>query len=161
MINSKEKGKRGEREVAKLGRQNGFMLSKRGQQYNGLEGEDVVGFPLLHIEVKLDENLVLFNAYLQACRDSRNGNAPVVFHRKKYEQWKVTMTADLFVLMLIAHSNQFKYFLDEIGYANIFLEQNTWLVTLVHTHFFPIYKSWLNSKGVGLDGQIIDEANAN
>ena len=44
MVNSKRKGNNGEREFAKLCRFEGYDV-RRGQQYNGLEGEDVIGLP--------------------------------------------------------------------------------------------------------------------
>ena len=40
-INSKQKGAKGERELANILKEYGYN-TRRGQQYNGLEGEDVV-----------------------------------------------------------------------------------------------------------------------
>lgn len=49
-MNSREKGKRGELELAKLLRDCGFD-TRRGQQYSGANGDaDVVGLPGIHIE---------------------------------------------------------------------------------------------------------------
>ena len=54
---SREKGKRGEREFAKYCRDHGYDC-RRGQQYSGLGGDDVVGLPNIHIEVKRTERLL-------------------------------------------------------------------------------------------------------
>ena len=59
----REKGKRGERELAGQLREYGYDC-RRGQQYCGCSGAaDVVGLPGIHIE----------------------------FHRRDYEEWLVTM----------------------------------------------------------------------
>jgi Holliday junction resolvase len=46
MINSLKKGKRGEREFVQFCKKHGFLEARRGQQYSGIEGEDIVGLPL-------------------------------------------------------------------------------------------------------------------
>ena len=93
-INSREKGKAGEREFAALCRKHGFENARRGQQYSGLEGKDVVGLEGIHIEVKRVEKLNLSKAMEQAIRDSKEGEVPIVAHRKNRENWKVTMELD-------------------------------------------------------------------
>lgn len=96
-MNSREKGKKGEREFASLCRDKGFSKVHRTQQYCGNTGDaaDVVGLPGVHAEVKRVENLNIYNAIEQAKRDSKkSGRVPVVFHRKNYREWLVTMTAD-------------------------------------------------------------------
>ena len=93
MTNSKQKGARGERELASKLREFGFK-ARRGQQYNGLEGEDVVGLPNIHVEVKRVEKLNIYDAIEQAIRDAKELKLPVVFHRKNNRQWLVTMTLE-------------------------------------------------------------------
>ena len=93
-INSKQKGNRGEREFAKLCRENGFHETRRGQQYNGLDGEDVVGLPYMHIEVKRVERLNISKAIRQAVEDAKEDQIPMVAHRKNREEWLVTMRAE-------------------------------------------------------------------
>ena len=62
MTNSRAKGCRGEREIAKILREYGYE-ARRGQQYSGFNGDaDVVGLPGYHIEVKRVENLNLDKA---------------------------------------------------------------------------------------------------
>ncbi len=92
-INSNRKGKIGELEFAKLCRDNGYKDCRRGQQYNGLEGEDVVGLPNVHIEVKRTQSLRLYDAMDQAIRDSGD-KLPIVAHRKNNCDWVVIMPAE-------------------------------------------------------------------
>lgn len=93
-MNSRDKGKRGELEVAHLLQQHGFD-ARRGQQFSGANGDaDVVGLPGIHIEVKRVEKLNIDEAMEQSIRDSRHGEIPVVIHRKNGKPWKVTMLFD-------------------------------------------------------------------
>lgn len=61
---------------------------------HGLEGEDVVGLDYIHIECKRVQNLNLYDAMEQSKRDSKEGQAPAVFHRKNNKRWLVTMELD-------------------------------------------------------------------
>lgn len=67
---------------------------RRGVQYNGLEGEDVVGLDYIHIECKRVERLDLAAAMYQSRRDAEENQLPAVFHRKNRDRWKVTMELD-------------------------------------------------------------------
>lgn len=89
---SREKGKRGEREFAALCRKHGFS-ARRGQQYSGEGGEDVVGLPGVHVEVKRVERLNLEEAMEQSVRDS-HGAVPIVAHRRNGKKWMITQNAD-------------------------------------------------------------------
>ena len=89
-INSKKKGAKGERELANKLKEYGYDC-RRGQQYNGLEGEDVVGLDYIHIECKRVERLDLGSAMYQAKQDRKKGQLPAVFHRKNRSNWLVTM----------------------------------------------------------------------
>lgn len=94
---SREKGKRGEREVAKLLKEHGFE-GRRGQQYCGATGEaDVIGLPGVHIEVKRTEAFHLWDALKQSTFDAREGEIPSVWHRKNNEPWVVILTAEDFI----------------------------------------------------------------
>ena len=92
-INSKKKGAKGERELANKLKEYGYN-TRRGQQYNGLEGEDVVGLDYIHIECKRVERLDLESAINQSKTDSKEGQLPTVFHRKNRSKWLVTMELD-------------------------------------------------------------------
>ena len=88
---SREKGKAGEREFAKLCRAAGYD-AHRGQQFNGLDGEDVVGLPGVHVEVKRVERLDLYGALAQFKRDA-HGKKPIVAHRRNRSEWVVIQPA--------------------------------------------------------------------
>lgn len=90
MTNSRQKGKTGELELAKLLRAEGFQDARRSQQYCGANGDaDVVGLPGIHLEVKRVEALRLWDALAQAKHDAREGELPVVVHRKSRCEWVV------------------------------------------------------------------------
>lgn len=90
MINAINKGKEGERELANILKETGYD-TRRGQQYNGIEGKDIVGLPGIHPEVKRVEQLNISNAMKQAIQDAKVTEFPTVFHRKNREDWLVTM----------------------------------------------------------------------
>ena len=90
-MNSRQKGARGERELALTLRELGYE-TRRGQQFSGANGDaDVVGLPKIHIECKRVEHLNIDDAIDQSRRDARKGEIPVVMHRKDRTPWKVTM----------------------------------------------------------------------
>ena len=96
-MNSREKGKVGERELAKKLQEYGYE-TRRGQQFCGANGDaDVVGLPGIHIECKRNERLNIFDAMEQAISDANADEIPVVMHRKNRKPWLVTMTLDDFI----------------------------------------------------------------
>lgn len=102
-MNSRNKGKIGELELAKLLRDHGFK-SRRGQQYCGTSGEaDVTGIPGIHIECKRVEKLNLEAAMEQAVRDARSSERPAVFHRKNRKPWLTTMLSEDFIAIYKDH----------------------------------------------------------
>ena len=85
---SRDKGKRGEREVAGLLRSYGYD-ARRGVQYHGGEDSpDVVGLKGMHIEVKRTETLRLYDALSQSKADAGD-DLPIVIHRKNNCEWVV------------------------------------------------------------------------
>ena len=98
-MNSREKGKRGELELSRLFREQGFD-ARRGQQYCGANGDaDVVGLPGIHIECKRVERLNIYDAMTQAKTDRKKDEVPAVFHRKNNCGWLVTMEFEDFMRM--------------------------------------------------------------
>lgn len=98
-INSRRKGKEGELEVAHIMQDYGFD-ARRGQQFSGLHGDaDVVGVPYLHLEIKRVKSLNLDKAMEQSIRDAREGEIPIVVHRKDRQPWRVTIDLDDFMPM--------------------------------------------------------------
>ena len=115
-MNSREKGKRGERQWRDELRANGY-LARRGQQFSGSpDSPDVVCDELswLHFEVKAVERLNIEDAMEQARHDVRRvgkseirnpnfegaAKVPVVAHRRTFRRWLVTMDADTFFQFL-------------------------------------------------------------
>jgi len=96
-MNSRQKGARGERQLAAVLQDYGYD-TRRGQQYCGANGDaDVVGIPGLHIECKRVERLNIYDAIAQSERDARRDDIPVVMHRKNNCKWLVTMSLEEFM----------------------------------------------------------------
>lgn len=93
-MNSRQKGARGERELASMLRSYGCD-ARRGQQYCGANGDaDVVGLPGIHIECKRVEHLNIYDAMSQARSDAKMSEFPAVMHRKNNCEWLVTMALE-------------------------------------------------------------------
>lgn len=106
-MNSRNKGKSGELELARILREYGYKC-RRGQQYSGANGDaDVVGLPGIHIECKRVEALNIDKALGQSQNDAREGEMPIVCHRKNRTGWKVTLTLEDF-LKLYEHAEERK-----------------------------------------------------
>ena len=110
-INSREKGRRGEVELAHYLQGFGYD-ARRGQQFSGANGDaDVVGLPGIHIECKRAEKTAINDWLLQAIRDAGVESVlqdrdilPVVFHRQNKDgkkavkgEWVVIMLAKDFI----------------------------------------------------------------
>ena len=106
-INSRAKGAKGERELAKILKEYGYNC-RRGQQYSGLEGEDVVGLDYIHCEVKRVEKLNLYDAMEQSKRDRKQGQFPVVFHRKNNKKWLVSMELSTWIELYNSYYSDMK-----------------------------------------------------
>jgi len=106
-MNSREKGKRGERAWRDELRANGYD-ARRGQQFSGSpDSPDVIcdALPWLHFEVKCVERLNIEDAMDQSRRDAQAGPAPtalraekipLVAHKRRHRRWLVTMDAETF-----------------------------------------------------------------
>src|SRR6516162_2589686 len=108
-MNSREKGKRGERQWRDELRANGYA-ARRGQQFSGSpDSPDVICDELswLHFEVKAVERLNIEDAMDQARRDAMSASrsechevgrakVPLVAHRRNFRRWLVTMDAETF-----------------------------------------------------------------
>ena len=114
-MNSREKGKRGERQWRDVLRAHGYM-ARRGQQFAGSpDSPDVVCDELkwAHFEVKHVEHLNVYDGMAQAQRDARGKSrnaetlkaeigvrVPFLCHRRNFWPWLVTMTAETFFRLL-------------------------------------------------------------
>jgi hypothetical protein len=84
---SRDKGKRGEREVAELCNRYGFA-ARRGQQFSGSpDSPDVVVNLDVHLEVKRTERANLPAAYRQSCADAGIDKEPLVVTRANGTAW--------------------------------------------------------------------------
>lgn len=107
-INSRQKGKRGELQIAHILNDHGYK-ARRGQQYSGASGDaDVIGIPGIHIEVKYVQALNIEKAMEQSRNDARLDEIPIVMHRKNHEPWKVTMDIADWIKFLKAYENHNK-----------------------------------------------------
>lgn len=99
MPNSRDKGARGERELANILKTYGYE-ARRGQQFCGANGDaDVIGLEGVHIEVKRTEKFKLYDALEQSERDARCGEMPIVITRRNKKPWVVCMRLDDFLRM--------------------------------------------------------------
>ena len=100
-MNSKQKGKRGELEVAKILRDHGFD-ARRTAQFCGNTGDaaDVIGLDGFHIEVKRTETTKIWDWFAQAERDHKADTVPLVVFRKNGETWKVALDFEAFLKLL-------------------------------------------------------------
>lgn len=107
-INARRKGKRNELLLAHKFQEYGFD-ARRSQQFAGINGDaDVVGVPYLHLECKAVQKLNLDKAMEQSQRDAREGEIPVVVHRKDRQDWRITMTLEDFMPFFMAYVEQQK-----------------------------------------------------
>lgn len=103
MINSRNKGAQGERELANWLTARGYT-ARRGQQHaGGQDSPDIVCDKLrdFHHEVKRVERLNLDAAITQAQNDG-DGKPWLVWHRKNRGDWRVTLDAEVFLVLVDA-----------------------------------------------------------
>ena len=104
MINSRQKGARGERTLSHTLNELLGLNTRRGQQFCGANGDaDVIGLPKIHIECKCVERLNIYDAVDQARNDAREGEIPCVFHKKNRKGWLVTMPLNEWVKLYEAY----------------------------------------------------------
>ncbi len=98
---SRDKGKRGEREVVELLKLYGFE-ARRGQQFKGTsDSPDVVhNCTPLYIESKRREAFNLYAAMAKADDEKSPEQSSAVFHRRDNQRWLVTMDAGEFLELM-------------------------------------------------------------
>ena len=97
MINSRQKGTRYERHIAKVLREHGFK-AERGQQHAGGQDSPDVKHNLsgIHFEAKHVEKLNIWEALKQAERDAGT-NMPVVVFKKNRTKDYVALSLEDFI----------------------------------------------------------------
>lgn len=98
-VNSNDKGKRYELELAAMIREYGYD-ARRTAQYCGNTGDasDVVGLPGIHIEAKRRERIDIYDWMAQAKHDAeKSKRIPAVFFRKNNCETLVTLRFDDFM----------------------------------------------------------------
>jgi len=103
-INVRDKGARGERELANLLRDKyGYEGAIRGCQHSGGKDSPDVIVPNFdyHIECKRVQRLNVGKALEQSIRDSKGSDkVPIVMHRMDGKGWMVTIGLDEFMSMV-------------------------------------------------------------
>ena len=90
-MNSREKGKRGERMLAEELRNAGYEANRGVQYQGGRDSPDVVtDIPNVHIECKFCENAQIRKWMEQSIRDAGD-KIPTVMWKKSREEWLVVM----------------------------------------------------------------------
>jgi Holliday junction resolvase len=96
-MNSRDKGKRGERMLAEELREAGYKDARRGVQYKGgADSPDVIGIPNVHVECKFCEEAEIRKWMQQSIRDAGD-KIPTVMWKKSREEWLVIMRLKDFV----------------------------------------------------------------
>ena len=106
-LTSRNKGKRGEREVVKLLQSacdevyeyyaHPAPVFERNQMQSNLGGYDNVGLEWLAVEVKFQEQLQPDAWWKQTTEQAGDEQIPVLFYRKSRMKWRVRMFACLLV----------------------------------------------------------------
>ena len=84
---SRTKGGVGEREVVALLQEAGFKDARRNFMSGGQGGGDIIGVPDVHIEVKRQETVKIWDWIGQAEEDCRQTDMPVVAFRRSRSNW--------------------------------------------------------------------------
>jgi hypothetical protein len=101
MINSREKGKRGERQARDYWRNVvGVSTAHRGVQYKGGgDSPDLAGIPCFHTEVKVGSQVPkwIYRAIAQSQNDSKdNGRHPIVQCKRDRGEWLFILPENVF-----------------------------------------------------------------
>lgn len=106
-MNSREKGARGERELAAFLRERN-VEARRGQQYSGSpDSPDVVtSLNGVHFECKRVEAGNPYDWLAQAQRDAGEGKLPVVAHKRNNKEWIAVLPLHDLVRLLKVADNE-------------------------------------------------------
>ena len=93
MINSRDKGKRGELEAAKAWSELFGVELRRSQQFCGRsdDSDDIVGQPGVSLEVKRVQRSNVQRVVARAVDDAADDRVAVVMHRGDHQPWLVSL----------------------------------------------------------------------
>ena len=93
MINSRDKGKRGELEAAKAWEEIFGVEMRRSQQFCGRSDESaaIIGQPGVSFEVKRVARINVQRIVAKAVEDAAAGRVAVVLHRGDHQPWLVSL----------------------------------------------------------------------
>jgi len=93
---SRNKGKRGERELALELEKTLGVKARRGVQFQGSpDSPDVItDIPEIHVECKRTERFRLYESLAQAIDDAGDTKIPLVCHRQNQQPWVVVLRLD-------------------------------------------------------------------
>ena len=100
-MNSKNKGKRGELEIAHILQKHGYD-ARRTAQFCGNTGDaaDVIGLDGFHLEVKRCETTKIWEWIAQAENDHKADTVPLVVFRRSRSPWMVCLNFETFLEIL-------------------------------------------------------------
>ena len=113
---SRDKGKRGEREVARVLKEYGYDAHRGVQYQGGPDSPDVVGLPGIHIEVKRTERFNLYDALSQSKGDSDPEEMPIVVHRRNDCEWVVVQPLRDWMRLFMCYEDEGNIDHDKFGY---------------------------------------------
>ena len=112
-INSRDKGARFERRIAKMLREYGYEAERGCQHSGGKDSPDVKhNMPRLHIEAKDVEKLNIWNALEQSKRDAGEDEIPVVMFKRNRTKVYVAMPFEEFMDLFQAWEREQKEKMD-------------------------------------------------
>lgn len=109
LIDSKDKGARYERYIAKRIREYGYEAERGCQHAGGKDSPDVkTNMRGLHLELKKVEKLNIWNALAQSKRDAGEDEIPAVVFSRNREDDYVAVSFDDFMRMFRAYEKEWE-----------------------------------------------------
>lgn len=102
-INSKDKGKRGERAWVSVLKDYGWTAKRTGhhQSQQGYDAPDVTCTDLpIHWEVKRSEKCLIRDWMAQAAGDAKHAEIPVVVWKRNHSKWVAILPAEMLLAIL-------------------------------------------------------------
>ncbi len=97
----RSKGNRGELAVREILRDRGYTSTRRNFQSGGQGGGDLIeGIPGVHLEVKHQERLAIWDYIEQAKADARPTDIPAVVFRSNRRDWHVAIPFEDFLRLV-------------------------------------------------------------